>query len=51
MTKKTPFELILGYTPMVQQPCWTIPLPGIEEQLNEILQHRQEAQDAIAESQ
>jgi hypothetical protein len=46
-TKKTPFELILGYTPVVQQPCRTTHLPNLDERLKEILRHRREAQEAI----
>jgi hypothetical protein len=30
-TKKTPFELILGYTPVVQQPRRTTHLPNLDE--------------------
>ena len=46
-TKKTPFELILGYTPTIQQPCRTPQMPSLEERIQEIQHHRQEAQEAI----
>jgi hypothetical protein len=47
-TKKTPFELILGYMPTVQQPRRTTQLPNLDERLNKIKRHFQEAQEAIS---
>jgi hypothetical protein len=46
-TKKTPFELILGYTPIIQQPRRATHLPNLDKQIKEIQGHRQEAQEAI----
>jgi hypothetical protein len=46
-TKKTPFELILGYTPTVQQPRRAPQMPSLEERIQEIQHHHQEAQEAI----
>jgi Chromo (CHRromatin Organisation MOdifier) domain len=46
-TKKTPFELILGYTPTIQQPCRATQMPSLKEHIQEIQCHRQEAQEAI----
>jgi Integrase zinc binding domain len=45
--KKTPFELILGYTPIIQQPRRVTHLPNLDEQIKEIQRHCQEAQEAI----
>jgi Integrase zinc binding domain len=50
-TKKTPFELILGYMPTIQQPWRVTQLPNLEEWIKEIQQHCQEAQEAIKTSQ
>jgi Chromo (CHRromatin Organisation MOdifier) domain len=50
-TKKTPFELILGYMPVVQQPRRTTHLPNLDERLKEIQRHHQEAQEAITATQ
>jgi hypothetical protein len=46
-TKKTPFELILGYTPTIQQPQRAPQMPSLKECIKEIQRHRQEAQEAI----
>jgi hypothetical protein len=46
-TKKTPFELILGYMPIIQQPRRTTHLPNLDARIREIQRHRQEAQEAI----
>jgi hypothetical protein len=46
-TKKTPFELILGYTPIIQQPHRVTHLPNLDARIKEIQKHRQEAQEAI----
>jgi Integrase zinc binding domain/Chromo (CHRromatin Organisation MOdifier) domain len=50
-TKKTPFELILGYTPVIQQPRRATHLPNLDERLKEIQRHRREAQEAISTAQ
>jgi hypothetical protein len=46
-TKKTPFELILGYTPIIQQPRRVTHLPNLNRRIKEIQRHHQEAQEAI----
>jgi len=50
-TKKTPYELILGYTPSVHQPSRATALPGITERLEKIKEHRLAAQHAIEQAQ
>jgi 23S rRNA maturation mini-RNase III len=50
-TKKTPFKLILGYMPMIQQPRRVTQLPNLEEQIKEIQHYHQEAQEAIKTTQ
>src|SRR6267142_658569 len=40
MTKKTPYELILGYTPNVHQPNRATLVPGITERLEQIKEHQ-----------
>jgi hypothetical protein len=49
--KKTPFELILGYTPIIQQPRRAMHLPNLDARIKEIQRHRQEAQEAIHKAQ
>jgi hypothetical protein len=46
-TKKTPFELILGYMPTIQQPRRAMQMPLLKEHIQEIQHYRQEAQEAI----
>jgi hypothetical protein len=46
-TKKTPFELILGYTPIIQQPWRITQLPNLDKRIKELQKHHQEAQEAI----
>ena len=45
--KKTPYELILGYTPHVHQPMRATPVPGITAQLQQIKDHKTAAQEAL----
>ena len=46
-TKKTPYELILGYTPTIHQPNRTTVLPKLANQMEQLKKHREEAQEAI----
>src|SRR5258708_40038447 len=50
-TKKTPYELILGYTPRVHQPQRTIDVPGTKDRLEWIQEARCAAQAAITHAQ
>src|SRR5260370_18581342 len=50
-TKKTPYELILGYTPRVHQPQRTINVPGTKDRLEWIQEARRAAQAAITHAQ
>jgi len=50
-TKKTPYELILGYTPNIHQPSQVTALPGFTERLEKIKEHRLAAQHAIKQAQ
>jgi RNase H-like domain found in reverse transcriptase/Integrase zinc binding domain len=43
--KKTPYELILGYTPHVHQPMRATMVPGVTTRLQQIKDHRTIAQD------
>jgi hypothetical protein len=49
--KKTPYELILGYTPHVHQPMRATPVPGITAQLQQIKDHKTAAQEALQKAQ
>jgi hypothetical protein len=51
MTKKTPYELILGYTPHVHQPTRATSVPRITAQLQQIRDHRTAAQEALQKAQ
>ncbi len=50
-TKKTPYELILGYTPKMHQPQCTGDMPETKERLEQILEARRAAQAAITHAQ
>jgi Chromo (CHRromatin Organisation MOdifier) domain len=50
-TKKTPYELILGYTSHVHQPTRTTPVLGITSQLQQVKNHRIAAQEALQKAQ
>jgi hypothetical protein len=49
--KKTPYELILGYTPHVHQPTRATLVPRIMTQLQQIKNHRTAAQEALQKTQ
>jgi len=51
MTKKTPYKLILGYTPHVHQPTRTTTMPGIASQLKQIKEHRSSTQKVLQQTQ
>jgi len=51
MTKKTPYELILGYTPNVHQPNRATLVPGITERLEQIKEHQIAAQHTLEQAQ
>jgi hypothetical protein len=40
MTRKTPFELIMGDNPKAHQPKWTPEMPGLEDQKEKLLKIR-----------
>jgi RNase H-like domain found in reverse transcriptase/Integrase zinc binding domain len=46
-TKKTPYELILGYTPTVYQPTRLSFVPRVTERLQKIQEHRKAALEAL----
>src|SRR6266571_8888740 len=50
-TKKTPYKLILGYTPKMHQPQRTGNMPETKERLEQILEARRAAQVAITHAQ
>src|ERR1700744_153598 len=50
-TKKTPYELILGYNPRVHQPQRTTTVPDTEERLKHLQEARRAAQAAITHAQ
>src|SRR6267142_958018 len=50
-TKKTPYELILGYTPNIHQLNRATSVPGITKRLEQIKEHRLAAQHALEQAQ
>jgi len=44
-TKKTPFNLLIGYTPQIHQPTRTTDIPSMKEQLTTIEEARKAAQE------
>jgi hypothetical protein len=50
-TKKTPYDLILGYTPRIHQLTHTSALPGVTNHMEQLKKHRQEAQEAMKKAQ
>src|SRR5712691_6795126 len=51
MTKKTPFDLLIGYTPRVHQPSRRTDIPTLEERVKSIKEAREAAQEAQRKSQ
>jgi len=49
--KKTPYELILGYTPHVHQPTQMTTMPGLASRLEQIKEHRSDAQEVLQQAQ
>ena len=45
-TKKTPFDLLIGYTPQIHQPTRKTNVPSLEQQLSAINEARSAAQEA-----
>ena len=45
-TKKTPFNLLIGYTPQIHQPTRTLDLPTIKQHLSAIKEARNTTQEA-----
>jgi hypothetical protein len=50
-TKKTPFNLLIGYTPTVHQPTRNTNIPTLEQQLSSITEARKAAQEAQRKAQ
>src|SRR5580693_1922482 len=50
-TKKTPYELILGYTPHIHQPTRVTTVPEVTTRLQQIKDHRTAAQEALQRAQ
>jgi len=50
-TKKSPFELILGYVPLAHQPSREANIPDINDRLSRIKEVREEAQHALKQVQ
>jgi hypothetical protein len=50
-TKKTPFELIMGYVPRAHQPSRQMDIPNVDQRMKHIKEVREAAQDAISKSQ
>jgi len=50
-TKKTPYELILGYTPLAHQPVRDTTVPDIDTRMQLIKDAREQAQDALKQTQ
>jgi len=49
--KKTPYELILGYTPPIHRPNRVTSVPGVTQRLDQIKEHRAMAQHALEQAQ
>src|SRR5712672_2582604 len=50
-TKKSPYELILGYTPLAHQPIRETTVPDIDTRMQLIKDAREQAQDALKQTQ
>jgi hypothetical protein len=50
-TKKTPFELIMGYVPKAHQPSRQMDIPDVDQRMKRIKEARTATQDAINKSQ
>jgi len=50
-TKKIPYELILGYTPLAHQPNRDTTVPDIDTRMRTIQDAREQAQDALKQAQ
>jgi hypothetical protein len=50
-TKKSPFDLLIGYTPTVHQPTRTTDIPTLNQRLDSIKETRQAAQEAQRKAQ
>ena len=50
-TKKTPFDLIIGYTPQIHQPTRKTNVPSLEQRLSSIQEARSAAQEAQRKAQ
>jgi len=50
-TKKTPYDLLIGYTPQVHQPTRKTTIPSLEKQLSSIEEARKAAQEAQRKAQ
>jgi len=50
-TKKTPYELILGYTPLAHQPVRDTTVPDIDTRIQLIKNAREQAQEALKQTQ
>src|SRR5579863_8277355 len=51
ITKKTPLELILGYTPPVHQPLRSTEIPSIQEWIDKITKLQSSAQEVLQKAQ
>ena len=45
-TKKTPFDLLIGYTPQIHQPIRKTDIPSIQQQITNIEEARKATQEA-----
>jgi len=50
-TKKTPYDLLIGYTPQVHQPTRKTTIPSLEQRLSSIEEARKAAQEAQRKAQ
>jgi len=50
-TKKTPYDLLIGYTPQVHQPTRKTTIPSLEQRLSSIEETRKAAQEAQRKAQ
>jgi len=50
-TKKTPFDLLIGYTPQIHQPTRKTDIPSIQQRITQIEEARKAAQEAQRKAQ
>jgi hypothetical protein len=50
-TKKTPYNMILGYTPTAHQPLRETDIPTLDKRIDDVRSARKQAQEAMSKAQ